>query len=570
VPEPSVAAPAQAPWTSGAAIGRYSLVAKIAVGGMAEIWLARQAGPRGFEKVVVIKKVLEAFTHDPEFVEMFLDEARIAAQLNHPGIVQIYDLGEEAGSYFIAMEYIPGENLAAVVRAGNKAAKPLPLHLGMRMMSGAADALAHAHTKTGLNGKPLDVVHRDVSPQNLIITYDGVLKIVDFGIAKATTRASHTIGNQLKGKLSYLSPEQARGQPVDARSDIFALGILLFEVATRTRLFHFEEPLKALKEIGGEEPLPTARGRNPEVPEALDAIISRALSRDVKARYQTARELQQALEEWLRTWPQPSGTTDVAGYMQELFAERMAQRAQLFEQALHGDLTPSRFPPNIMTGSRRSMPGGTVIERPPARAKRPRVVAAAVIALALGAVAALVWRGGGSRPASPGLWDVTTDPPGAEVSVDGARQGTAPLSLELSPGRHEVVATLAGRQDASRVLNVSGGSEVQHLALALAPAALPPPVAAPATAPAPVPADAMKAKPAGPAAVVRRGKLSLDTSPWTRVFLNGKELGDTPLLEVTVPAGRHVLLLVNDSKNLKRSVEVEIEPGKTTVKKLRL
>src|SRR5579871_1211455 len=209
---------------------------------MAEIWLARQAGLRGFEKVVVIKKVSDAFSSDPEFVEMFLDEARIAAQLNHPNIVQIYGLGEEQGSYYIAMEYLPGENLAVIMRAGLKAAKPLPLELGVRVLAGAADALAHAHTKIGLDGKPLHVVHRDVSPQNLIVTYDGVLKIVDFGIAKAANRATHTVGNQLKGKMSYLSPEQARSLEVDARSDIFALGIVLFEVATRTRLFSFEDP----------------------------------------------------------------------------------------------------------------------------------------------------------------------------------------------------------------------------------------------------------------------------------------------------------------------------------------
>jgi serine/threonine-protein kinase len=223
-----------------------------------------------------------------------------------------------------------------------------------------------------------------------------------------------------------------------------------------------------------------------------------------------------------------------------------------------------------MTGSRRSMPGGTVIDRPPVRPKRSFVLAAALSALALGAVAALVWRGGVTRPASPGLLDVTSDPPGAEVLVDGARQGTAPLSLELSPGRHEVVASLAGRQDASRVLNVAAGGEAQHLALALAPAPAPPLPPAPVAAPASASVEAPKAKPSAPNALVRRGKLSLDTSPWTRVFLNGKELGDTPLLEVTVPAGRHLLLLVNEQKNLKRSVEVEIEPGKTTVKKLRL
>src|SRR5688572_13448345 len=195
---------------------------------MAEIWLARQKGLQGFEKVVVIKRIADAYSSDATFVEMFLDEARIAAQLDHPNIVQIHDLGEHRGAYYIAMEYLHGEDLAMTVRTGAKAGERLPCELAAQIISHAAEGLASAHAKVGLDGRPLSIVHRDVSPQNIFVTYEGVVKVLDFGVAKAAVRASHTVGGKLKGKFGYMAPEQARGDELDGRADVWSLGVVLF------------------------------------------------------------------------------------------------------------------------------------------------------------------------------------------------------------------------------------------------------------------------------------------------------------------------------------------------------
>ncbi|MBL8954109.1 MAG: serine/threonine protein kinase, partial [Myxococcaceae bacterium] len=239
---------------------------------MAEIWLALQQGMKGFERVVVVKRISEGLSADPLFVEMFLDEARIAAQLNHPNIVQIYDLGEHEGAYYIAMEYLHGEDLASVMRAaiGNRA--PLSHSFAARIVANAAEGLASAHARVGLDGKPLNVVHRDVSPQNIFITYDGIVKVLDFGVAKARNRASVTSGGQVKGKFSYMSPEQARGGDVDPRTDVWALGVVLFETATQTRLFEGRDDQMAVRDAVLRGNVPSARARNPTIPSDLDAI----------------------------------------------------------------------------------------------------------------------------------------------------------------------------------------------------------------------------------------------------------------------------------------------------------
>ena len=573
-----------APWSGGRTVGRYTLLAKLATGGMAEIFLARQAGPKGFEKLVVVKKILDTYAEDPDFVAMFLDEARIAAQLNHPNIVQIFDLGEDQGAYYIAMEYLAGESVSMLARTCRKLNQPLPVAMSARLISVAAEALHYAHQKVDSSGKPLGIVHRDISPQNLFVTYEGALKVVDFGIAKAANKASHTQDGHIKGKLSYMSPEQARGEDVDPRSDVFALGIVLFELATGTRLFQFDDPIKTFSAVVGPALIPRAHERLPDLDPALDAIIAKALERDVHLRYASGAELHQALEQWLRT-QEAQGTSAISAFMTGLFADRINQRQALVERANQGEEISS----GISVISRRedtdrSMPGGTNPSLAAAQSaansgvKTSHLAAGVAVGLALlgvGGIAAYLTQPKAAAPlvvATPSVVAPTgatltihTDPPHARITVDGVDKGVAPLSIpSLALGDHAVVARLEGRLDRSRVLKLDtvGQSLDVEMALESAPAAVEPPKPESAK---------VDPTPSAPAKAARhKGRLTLDTVPWTRVSEGAKELGDTPLVEVKLSEGSHRLRLQNPDKKIDMAIEVTVTADQLVTKKLRL
>jgi len=313
--------------------GKYILLDKIATGGMAEIWLAKQTGVEGFEKLVVIKKILPHFTHDKEFVTMFLDEARIAAKLNHPNIVQIYDLGKEQNTYYIAMEYISGDDIRGILQTSIKQGKFLPLQLAVRIISQAAAGLHYAHTLTDMYGTPMNIVHRDISPQNILVTYTGTTKIVDFGIAKAATQSQETRAGTLKGKFAYMSPEQALGKKLDGRSDLFALGIVLYEITVGKRLFKSDSELKTLRMIT-EEPIVSPIELNPKYPKRLNDIIMKALERDRDKRFKNCNEFHVELEAFLRDYPKPSSTVDLSKWMKKIFAEKIEKVKARHEQLL--------------------------------------------------------------------------------------------------------------------------------------------------------------------------------------------------------------------------------------------
>ncbi|NMB76841.1 MAG: PEGA domain-containing protein [Myxococcales bacterium] len=320
----------------GQQFGKFQLLKKIATGGMAEIHLAKQRGMEGFEKLVVIKMILPHLANNQEFVQMFLDEARIAARLNHPNIVQIFDLGRAGGTYFIAMEYIQGENLRTIAKTARKAGKPLPLSHIVKIMSQACEGLYYAHTKQDTSGKPLNIVHRDISPQNILVSFDGVTKLVDFGIAKAATQVQETRSGVLKGKYAYMSPEQCLGRPVDARSDIFATGIVLWELATGTRLYKMSSELLILKEITEGRIVPP-REVNQTIPAELEAIILKALEKDPKNRFQDAIQMHLALEEFMRNSGLSSSAVHLANFLKELFPNRLEGLRKIEEAQAAGD-----------------------------------------------------------------------------------------------------------------------------------------------------------------------------------------------------------------------------------------
>jgi serine/threonine protein kinase len=290
-----------APSPSKTSFGPFTLDRKLAEGGMAEVFLARQGGFGGFEKQVVVKRILPSLASHTDFVDMFLNEARLAARLSHGNVVQVIEAGEIDGQYYIAMEYIDGLDLKSFYDEAERTKRGMPPGVACRIIADLLAGLHYAHTLHDEKGRPLGIVHRDVTPQNVLITRNGTVKIVDFGIAKATNAASQqTRVGQVKGKIAYLSPEQAMGRGLDARSDVFACGILLWELVTGQRLFSRASDMASIIAITDDE-LPTARSVRAELPESLDIVLTQALARPITDRYPSALAMQQELEQLIRS-----------------------------------------------------------------------------------------------------------------------------------------------------------------------------------------------------------------------------------------------------------------------------
>ncbi len=306
--------------------GKYVLVRLLAQGGMAEIYLAKQVGAEGFERTVVIKKMLKHLGENPEFVNMFLDEARLAGRLAHQNIVQIYELGQVEGSYYICMEYLAGEDFATVLSGARTRRAHLPLDVVASVIIGAAHGLHFAHEFTDDDGAPLNIVHRDISPANLFITYQGQVKVLDFGIAKAESRVAQTTAGQVKGKFMYMPPEQARSEPIDRRADVYSLGVSLYEAATLRRPFTRDHELAVLNAVLKGDFKPPSELRA-DLPPEMERIILKAMANRPEDRYATAADMAADLEHFLGTL----GTkTPVASFLRHAFdAQRIASRSRI-------------------------------------------------------------------------------------------------------------------------------------------------------------------------------------------------------------------------------------------------
>ena len=281
----------------GDKLGKFELIRQIAVGGMAELYLARTMGIEGFEKLVVVKRILPQYIDNPSFVNMFLNEARLSATLHHPNITQVYDIGVEEGDYFFSMEYVHGEDLGRLTVTAQENGVPVSLDCALTLVAGLCAGLHYAHEKAGPDGKPLNVVHRDVSPSNVLVSYDGAVKLVDFGIARAGSQPSATQGG-LKGKIAYMSPEQCRGKAVlDRRSDVFSIGSILYELTTGQLPFTDETEYGVLNQIVNSD-VPPPSTLVPNYSPALEAIVLKALARDPDQRYRSALELQGQIEDF--------------------------------------------------------------------------------------------------------------------------------------------------------------------------------------------------------------------------------------------------------------------------------
>src|SRR5688572_5317224 len=288
---------------------------------MAQIYLARQTGLGSFERHVVLKTILRERASDQRFVTMFLDEAKLAATLNHQNVAQVYEVDQADGAYFMAMEYVHGENARAILETTLRRGWTIPLELAVMIISGAAAGLHHAHERKGKGGQPLNIVHRDVSPANIMVGYDGSVKVLDFGIAKAEERATKTVGGTIKGKYGYMSPEQCKGKPIDRRSDIFALGIVLYELTTLRRAFKGNDDFETMKKIvAGDFLRPSAAV--PGYPRELESIILTAMASDAGARFQTAQELIEALDAFTVRAKLTGSNTAMGRFMVQLFGAR--------------------------------------------------------------------------------------------------------------------------------------------------------------------------------------------------------------------------------------------------------
>src|SRR3954469_812240 len=310
--------------TGSTRFGKYTLIDRIAVGGMAEIFLARQAGLEGFEKTIVIKRIRPHLSKQTSFVRMFLNEAKLAAQLNHPNIVQIYDLGKISESYFIAMEYIFGRDMRRIIPKADSMGIPFPMVYALKIASSVCEGLFYAHQKVDLYGNPLSIVHRDVTPENIFVSFDGTVKVLDFGIAKAANQIEQTKAGEIKGKLSYMSPEQCMGKVLDCRSDLFSLGVVLYEWLTGFKLFTGDSEVAILKSIT-EGKIYSPSYFKADIPEAVEALLMRALEKDRDKRYQTAWDLQSDLDRFLAEYDFTPTSLHLANFLRQVFHDELGE-----------------------------------------------------------------------------------------------------------------------------------------------------------------------------------------------------------------------------------------------------
>ncbi len=455
------------------AFGKYYLIDRIATGGMAEIFKAKSFSTAGFEKVQVIKRILSHLSDNEEFVTMFIDEAKISVSLQHANIVQIYDFGKIRDNYFIAMEWIDGKDIKQALRKLAHRRKLLPEEFAVFIAHETCKGLDYAHKKTDLRGNPLAIIHRDMSPSNVLVSYSGEVKIADFGIAKAEMSQYDTKDGVLKGKFEYMSPEQARGDTVTQQSDLFSAGIILYEMLTGRRLFKTDSEIKTLEKIKAVDIKPPS-SVNPNVPQRLDDIVMKALTADLDKRFRDARDFQQELLEYMYPSTPPTIQRSMAMFMEELFSEERADETERMEhgsniaQELHSRAPELNLEPDWEEGTGGSGTGGTIQTQPPSRV--PLAVAITVVLLLLGVVGWLATRT--PEPVVPNVVEVEVLPTegalklrintSALVLVGGQEAGTGnEVAVEhLEPGSITLRVEAEGFEPFEELVEVVAGERL--------------------------------------------------------------------------------------------------------------
>jgi len=501
--------------------GRYEIIRRLALGGMAEVFLARVAGPQGFTKTLVLKQILPNLAEDQTFVKMFLSEARLAAMLSHPNIVQIFDFGETNGTYFLAMEYVEGPDLRAIRKFSQKTQRPVPFNIATKIISEVCQGLGYAHEfRHPDTGEPLNLVHRDLSPDNILVSESGSVKVLDFGIAKASGVSEVTRSRLLKGKFAYMSPEQVRGDPLDARSDLFALGVVFYEILTGKRPFDGTEPgepLGTMHSVLHEEPRPPSELR-PDLPDALDQILFRALRKKPEQRYQSCRELKADLDRFLASRSEPTGGFELAEYVQSLELSEISTSKKVRRRKRESQPPPPQAAaaPTLLTAP--STPEPLTVTRNARASRSSRRTAWLLLLSAFVAVLlAIVWLMKSPSPARP--------------------EPIPPVVVERPPEPAVVPEPLP---------------PPEPVVEAAPPKPIPKRTHRPARTPAPAPPTR---------APVARHPVEFRVRPYAQVFVDGVLLGDTPLRPIQLTEGLHTVRLKNTE--LKKDVEVplRVRPG---------
>ncbi|OJH35504.1 serine/threonine-protein kinase [Cystobacter ferrugineus] len=550
-------------------LGKYQLVSKLASGGMAEVYLARAEGPMGFAKSLVVKRILPHLAEDPRFVEMFISEARLAAQLDHPHIVQIFDFGEVDGTWYLAMEFIDGLNLRVLVRHAKTTGMLLPPAYCARIIAHACDGLAFAHdSKDAVTGASLGLIHRDISPDNILLSRQGAVKVVDFGIAKAAGQGHRTESGVLKGKISYMTPEQLRNMAMDRRVDVYALGIVLYELLTGYKPFDATSEASIVHAIL-HEPFVPAVERRPDLPAAMGSILERALAKDREQRYPDCRTFQADLEGFILSAGEPVGAWNLAQLVERVKATSASPGAKLIsanepekrtparktpETAIPETTTPETTTPETTTPAHLAKP--TLETRPVGNAQTGRrgswtgLIAAGVGAAVLIALAAgLVMRDESPANARPGVTGPTAPVPLSEAPVPEEVGGPAP-SEPPTPARDEPPPEPTDKTPVPESLApaVVAQKSLEDSALER-----------------PKPSRGSRARATPPETSVLMGKVEFRIWPYATVWLDGKRLGETPLAPVSLSAGRHTVKLLNEELGKNVTQQIEVRAGKTFV-----
>jgi serine/threonine-protein kinase len=581
-------------------IKNYRLVRRIAQGGMGEVFLARQEGPARFAKWVVIKRVLPAIARNPESVEMFLSEARLAAQLTHPNIVQIFELGQHGESFFIAMEYVHGRSVREIIRKLKASGQRLPLRIAARIAQQTLEGLHYAHSLVGDDDLPLKIIHRDATPDNILVSYRGDVKLVDFGIAKAATVEVVTQAGAVKGKFPYLAPEQFISGPVDARTDIYTVGVGLYECVTGVRPFAGPSDAEIMRQVIQERPVP-AEERNPDLPPRFAAIIARALAKNPDERFSTAEQMAQALEEVHLDLGTPVTSSHLGAFMRDVFGDDARLPISVTDSGSmpaivlsHGG-KPVAAPPAVdFDAATKAHSSGSSLPRlevevatpsPPPRSRRwlPMAVSLGVaLTICLGGIAWLELRhparpeplAAGGRdaptpPPEPMRQELPRAPPPAPAPLPPPEPSNGPAELEPSertePSAPKKQPSSAKDPTLARQRKPKSSGHLPEKTPLIA-----------STAPAATPYDnrALAAEPPAapePAAVAPTpGRLMVRVNPWGEVMIGNKSFGVTPIAPISLAPGKQTITIRNSRLNVEKKVEVTIPSAEDVVLKVDL
>ena len=550
-------------------LGRYEIVYRVARGGMATVYLARLSASLGFTKWVAIKTIHAHVADEERYVGMFLDEARLAARIDHPNVCTVFDFGESDGTYFIAMEYLHGLALSSVLKRASLQGG-VPPGVGARIIADAARGLHAAHELRGPDGRQAGVVHRDCSPQNVFVLYDGIAKMVDFGIAKSNDQlGERTRTTELKGKIAYMAPEQVNQSLLDRRADLWALGVVLWETTLSRRLFQRANDMATLNAVVYEE-VPRPSMVDPAYPPALEAIVMRALSRDPAQRYQTAAEMARDLEVFLANLPEPVTNTEVGAFMQKHFHADIAARNEalrVYERSAAQSVPTSASraagssprtvpppPPSLPPKSEATQPFASLLAVPPS----PQVPAASTLITL--------------DPRAP-AFDMSALPPPVQPRNEGSGWLFAVVAIGVlgfggylaynalrAPSRGAEMSATDGASVSSatdaRVTPIVASAADASTATIVAPALVPGAGTAIPVWHAPVSA--------GPT-----GGLEIVSTIAVRVYERERVLGETPLVQRALPVGDHTLRLMPLDGRASRTVTVSIREGRTTARRER-